>query len=78
VVAVCSTPLQLRRLIREVRRAPPAVPQGPGGRAVGPRCPPDPQIDPSRVHGLEHAELLCNGERRVVREHHSARTDSDS
>ena len=38
----------------------------------------DAEVDPSRMERLQHRELLGDRERRVVREHHAARTHTNA
>ena len=44
---------------------------------VAARSPPEPEIDPARVQRRERAELLGDGERRVVRQHHTTGAETD-
>ncbi len=49
------------------------------GRApIRARRAPEPEVDPAGRDGLQHAELLGDLERRVVRQHHACAADADA
>ena len=48
------------------------------GVEVGSWCPAQTQIDPSGREGVEHAELLRDDQRRMVRQHHPAGSEADA
>ena len=70
---------EVAQLLRELvdREACRAAAQRRGRHRIGAGCPPDSEIDAPGMQRLEHPELLGDDERRVVREHHAARTDAD-
>ena len=49
-----------------------------GGAAVGARRAAEPEIDAARRQRIEHAELLGDLERRIVRQHHAGAADADA
>ena len=48
------------------------------GRAIGPRCTPQPQINTLGVEGFQGAELLGDDQRRMVRQHNAAAAHADT
>ena len=45
---------------------------------IGPRCVAKAEVDPSGKQGLQNLEAFGNHQRRVVRQHHSARADANA
>ena len=52
--------------------------QRPRGALIAARRAADPEVDPAREQGLEHAELLRHLQRAVVAQHHAAGSDPDA
>ena len=54
------------------------TPEGAAHRRREAERPPEPEVDPPGVQGVEHEELLGDHERLVQRQHHPARPDPDA
>ena len=68
--------LQLQNVLRE-RVGARILPEGPQRQLVGARRTPHPEVDPARVQRLQRPELLGDHERRVIRQHHATRADTN-
>jgi len=69
--------LQILDVPRELVAARRVAPQRPRGELVGAGCAAEAEIDSTRVERLERAELLCDHEWRVVRQHDPACSDAN-
>ncbi len=67
--------LDLARELLDTERARP-MRQSAGGDVVASGRAADPEIDPPRIEGFEHTELLGDFERAVMREHDAAGADA--
>jgi hypothetical protein len=70
--------LQFHDIAGEIFGARPEIPAQRARRAlIGAGCAAETEIDAAPVKRFQRAELLCDDERRVVRQHDAARSDAD-
>ncbi len=70
--------LQLLHIVRELLGSRSEIPAQRACRElIRSRCTPEPEIDSIRIQRCERAELLCDDQRRVVRQHDAARADAN-